>query len=139
MGWNTSDTSSGGGGGGGGGEVIVSVPPIIATLAGVSGDLVSITPPLGCKVKLLACLPENGFLDGISISFGGRLVFYGSLSDAPSQYYLTLSQAPLATVNEYLSAGSISGGLCGDTDEVLLISKAQALLIGMYTRYIIVR
>lgn len=109
----------------GGGEVIDSITLDDNIAASTSGELFNI--PVGSTERIIitALMPQSATETNIEIKFGTRVVYTGSISDAPVAGALTISQGALNNnTNEYLSASTMHE-LKGDFGEDLIITKTS--------------
>lgn len=107
----------------GGGEIVDSISLGNQAASGSSGELFNIPVPSDRRLIITGLMPESGAQDGISVTFGAKEVYNGTISDSSSTAALTVSQATgLSTTNEYRGVGTMHR-LDGDYGEDLVITK----------------
>lgn len=109
----------------GGGEIVDSISLGNQAPSGSTGELFNISVPSDRRLVITGLMPDSAAQAGISITFGVREIYNGSLSDSSTTGALTVSQATgLSTTNEYTGASTIHR-LDGDYGEDLIITKTS--------------
>ena len=95
-------------------------------LAGVTGDILEVTPPPGQRVKLTNLSTSAGFeQSGISILFGATSVLSEKIISGPAPTVGT-NRYSIGSYQPYAAGIPPSGNhtfITGDIDEVLVINK----------------
>lgn len=122
----------------GGGAVIDSVSINNTSASGSSGALFSVPVVSGKRIIITGLAPQTTSQTNIEIKFGTRVVYTGTIADAPTAGELTILSSANVGANEYLASSTISELPGGFGEDLTITKTSSSTTATVYLSYIVV-